>query len=133
MKILLKGIDNAEDAELAMQHGVDGLIVSNHGGRSIETLRATVDCLPEVVAVAKGRIPVFLDGGVRHGADIYKALALGASGVGIGRPYIWGLSAFGQDGVERVLEILRTELRLTMQQMGAPTIKDVNASRLAHV
>ncbi len=74
---------------------------------------------------------MFLDGGVRHGADIYKALASGASGVGIGRPYIWGLSAFGQDGVERVLEILRAELRLTMQQMGTPTIKDITPSRLA--
>ena len=133
MKVMLKGIDSAEDAQLAVQHGVDGLIVSNHGGRSMETLRATIDCLPEVVAAVKGKIPVFLDGGVRHGADIYKALASGASGVGIGRPYIWGLSAFGQDGVERVLEILRAELRLTMQQMGTPTIKDITASRLMRV
>ena len=81
----------------------------------------------------KGRVPVFIDGGVRHGADIYKALALGAAGVGIGRPYIWGLSAFGQQGVERVLEILRAELQLTMQQMGTPTIKDISASRLMKV
>jgi 4-hydroxymandelate oxidase len=131
MKIMLKGIDGAEDAELAVQHGVDGLIVSNHGGRAAETLRATIDCLPEVAAAVRGRVPVFLDGGVRHGADIYKALASGATGVGIGRPYIWGLSAFGQDGVERVLEILRAELRLTMQQMGTPTIKDITPARLA--
>ncbi len=130
MKVLLKGIDSAEDTELAIQHGADGIIVSNHGGRAAETLRATIDCLPEVVQAAKGRVPVLLDGGVRNGADIYKALALGAAGVGIGRPYIWGLSAFGQAGVERVLEILRAELKLTMQQMGTPTIKDITAARL---
>jgi isopentenyl diphosphate isomerase/L-lactate dehydrogenase-like FMN-dependent dehydrogenase len=131
MKVMLKGIDTAEDAQLAVQHGVDGLIVSNHGGRAAETFRATIDCLPEVVQAVGGRVPVFLDGGVRHGTDIYKALASGARGVGIGRPYIWGLSAFGQDGVERVLEILRAELRLTMQQMGTPTIKDITAARVA--
>lgn len=131
MKVMLKGIDSAEDAQLAVQHGVDGLVVSNHGGRAAETLRATIDCLPEVVDAVRGRVPVFLDGGVRHGTDIYKALAAGARGVGIGRPYIWGLSAFGQDGVERVLEILRAELTLTMKQMGTPAIKDVTAARVA--
>jgi isopentenyl diphosphate isomerase/L-lactate dehydrogenase-like FMN-dependent dehydrogenase len=130
MKVMLKGIDSAEDAELAVQHGVDGLVVSNHGGRATETLRATIDCLPEVVAAVRGRVPVFLDGGVRHGADIYKALASGARGVGIGRPYIWGLSAFGQEGVERVLEILRAELTMTMRQMGTPAIKDITAARV---
>jgi isopentenyl diphosphate isomerase/L-lactate dehydrogenase-like FMN-dependent dehydrogenase len=133
MKVMLKGIDGAEDARLAVQHGVDGLIVSNHGGRSTETLRATIDCLPEVVAAVQRRVPVLVDGGVRHGFDIYKALALGANGVGIGRPYIWGLSAFGQEGVERVLEILRAELRLTLQQMGTPTIKDISAARVVKV
>jgi 4-hydroxymandelate oxidase len=131
MKVMLKGIDSAEDAELAVQRGVDGLVVSNHGGRASETLRATIDCLPEVAQAVRGRVPVFLDGGVRHGTDIYKALASGARGVGIGRPYIWGLSAFGQDGVERVLEILRAELTMTMQQMGTPTIKDITAARIA--
>ncbi len=129
MKVMLKGLDSPEDAQLAVQHGVDGIIVSNHGGRSIETLRGTIDCLPDVTAAVAGRVPVFLDGGVRHGADIYKALASGARGVGMGRPYIWGLSAFGEEGVERVLEILRAELRMTMQQMGTPTIKDI--TRLA--
>jgi 4-hydroxymandelate oxidase len=131
MKVMLKGIDSGEDAQLAVQHGVDGLVVSNHGGRATETLRATIDCLPEVVDAVRGRVPVFLDGGVRHGTDIYKALASGARGVGIGRPYIWGLSAFGQDGVERVLEILRAELTMTMKQMGTPAIKDITASRVA--
>ena len=130
MKLVLKGLDSAEDAQLAVQHGVDGIIVSNHGGRSIETLHATIDCLPEVVVAVKGQIPVFVDGGVRHGADIYKALASGAAGVGIGRPYIWGLSAFGQTGVERVLEILTNELRMTMMQMGTPALKDITASRI---
>jgi isopentenyl diphosphate isomerase/L-lactate dehydrogenase-like FMN-dependent dehydrogenase len=133
MKVMLKGIDGAEDAALAVQHGADGIVVSNHGGRSIETLRGTIDCLPDVVAAVNKRVPVFVDGGVRHGADIYKALALGATGVGIGRPYIWGLSAFGQEGVERVLEILRAELRMTMQQMGAPTITQISPASLAHI
>lgn len=131
MRVMLKGIDTAEDAELAVQHGVDGLIVSNHGGRAAETFRATIDCLPEVVQAVRGRMPVFLDGGVRHGTDIYKALASGATGVGIGRPYIWGLSAFGQEGVERVLEILRAEFTMIMRQMGTPTIKDITAARIA--
>src|SRR5262245_25836090 len=130
MKVLLKGLDGAEDAQLAVQHGADGILVSNHGGRATETLRATIDCLPEVVEAVQGRVPVFLDGGVRHGTDIYKALAYGARGVGIGRPYIWGLSAFGQEGVDRVLEILRAELTLTMRQMGTPTVKDITAARL---
>jgi isopentenyl diphosphate isomerase/L-lactate dehydrogenase-like FMN-dependent dehydrogenase len=130
MKVMLKGIDSGEDAELAVRHGVDGIIVSNHGGRATETLRPTIECLPEVVTAVRGLIPVFLDGGVRHGTDIYKAVASGARGVGIGRPYIWGLSAFGQDGIERVLEILRAELTMTMQQMGTPTIKDVTSARV---
>ena len=130
MKVMLKGLDSAEDAELAVRHGVDGIIVSNHGGRATETLRATIDCLPEVVAAVRGLVPVFVDGGVRHGTDIYKAVASGARGVGIGRPYIWGLSAFGQDGIERVLEILRAELTMTMKQMGTPAIKDVSSARV---
>jgi isopentenyl diphosphate isomerase/L-lactate dehydrogenase-like FMN-dependent dehydrogenase len=130
MKLLLKGIDGAEDAQLAVDHGVDGLIVSNHGGRATETLRATIDCLPEVIEAVRGRIPVFVDGGFRRGTDIYKALASGARGVGIGRPYIWGLSAFGQEGVEKVLDILRAELTLTMRQMGTPSVKEINAARI---
>ncbi len=133
MKIVLKGLDGPEDAQLAVQHGADGIIVSNHGGRSMETMRGTIDCLPEVIAAVKGRIPVFIDGGVRRGADIYKALALGATGVGIGRPYIWGLSGFGQPGVERVLDILDAELRMTMQQMGTPTVREINGTRVFHV
>ena len=130
MKIVLKGLDSAEDAKLAVDHGADGILVSNHGGRATETLRPTIECLPEVVDAVRGRVPVFVDGGIRHGTDMYKALAAGAKGIGIGRPYIWGLSAFGQDGVERVLEILRAELTLTMRQMGTPSIRDITAARI---
>ncbi len=128
MKVMLKGLDSAEDAQLAAQHGVDGIIVSNHGGRATETLRPTIECLPEVVQAVNGKVLVFVDGGVRHGTDMYKALALGAKGIGIGRPYLWGLSAFGQAGVERVLEILRAELTMTMMQMGTATLKDITAT-----
>jgi 4-hydroxymandelate oxidase len=133
MKVLLKGLDSGEDARLAVEHGADGIVVSNHGGRATETLRATIDCLPEVVNAVGGRIPVLVDGGFRHGLDIYKALASGARGVGIGRPYIWGLSAFGQEGVERVLEILRVELTLTMRQMGTPSIRNITPARISRV
>ena len=125
MKLLLKGIDTAEDAKLAVEHGVDGVIVSNHGGRATETGRATIDILPEVVDAVRGRIPVFVDGGFRRGSEIYKALAIGARAVGIGRPYIYGLASFGQEGVERVLEILRAELTLTMRQCGTPSIAKI--------
>jgi isopentenyl diphosphate isomerase/L-lactate dehydrogenase-like FMN-dependent dehydrogenase len=125
MKVLLKGIDCGEDAKLAREHGADGVIVSNHGGRAAETGRGTLDILPEVVEAASGTIPVFVDGGFRRGTDVLKALALGARAVGIGRPYIWGLAAFGQEGVERVLEILRGELALTMRQCGIASVPQI--------
>ena len=118
MKLFLKGIVTREDAELAMQHGVDGIFVSNHGGRADETLRPAIDSLVEVAAGVRGRAPVIMDGGVRRGTDIFKAMALGATSVGIGRPYIWGLASFGQEGVEMVLEILRREFQLVMRQAG---------------
>ena len=118
MKLLLKGIDTAEDAVLAREHGVDGVVVSNHGGRATETGRGTIDILPEVVDALGQRIPVFVDGGFRRGTDVFKALALGARAVGIGRPYVWGLASFGQEGVERVIEILRAELLMTMRNCG---------------
>lgn len=130
MKVLLKGIQTREDAALCLQHGVDGIVVSNHGGRADETLRGAIDCLPEVVEAVGGRIPVFVDGGIRRGTDIFKALALGASAVGIGRPYIWGLGTFGTAGVERVLDILTRELRIVMTQMGAAKIPDISRSSL---
>ena len=113
MKLLLKGIDTAEDAVLARDHGADGIVVSNHGGRATETGRGTIDILPEVVDAVGGQIPVFVDGGFRRGTDIFKALAIGAKAVGIGRPQVWGLAAFGQEGVERVIEMLRAELIMT--------------------
>jgi isopentenyl diphosphate isomerase/L-lactate dehydrogenase-like FMN-dependent dehydrogenase len=130
MKLLLKGIETREDARLAREHGVDGIIVSNHGGRATEDLRPTIESLPEVVDGAGSQIPVLVDGGVRRGTDAYKALALGARAVGIGRPYIWGLTAFGQEGVERVLEILRAELQLTMRQCGTPSIAQITPARI---
>jgi isopentenyl diphosphate isomerase/L-lactate dehydrogenase-like FMN-dependent dehydrogenase len=125
MKLLLKGLDNREDARLAREHGADGIIVSNHGGRAAETLRATIECLPEVVDAAGGQIPVLVDGGFRRGTDVYKALALGARAVGVGRPYIYGLTAFGQAGVEQVIDMLRAELTLTMRQCGTPSTKQI--------
>ncbi|MBM3785046.1 MAG: alpha-hydroxy-acid oxidizing protein [Acidobacteria bacterium] len=123
MKLLLKGIDTAEDAVLAREHGADGVVVSNHGGRSMETGRGTLDILPEVVDAVGARMPVFVDGGFRRGTDIFKALALGARAVGIGRPYIWGLASFGQQGVERVLDILRAELSLAMIGCGVESTR----------
>lgn len=125
MKLLLKGIVTREDAELAVQHGVDGIVVSNHGGRAEESLRPTIDCLPEVVAAVKGKIPVLVDGGIRRGTDVFKALALGATAVGFGRPQGWGLAAFGQSGVEAVLTILRRELETIMRQAGTPSLRSI--------
>ena len=130
VKLVIKGIVTGEDAAIAVEHGADGVVVSNHGGRNEETLRASVDCLPEVVAAVRGRVPVFLDGGVRRGTDIFKALALGATGVGIGRPQAWGVAAFGQSGVEAVLDILNHELVTIMRQAGTPTIADIKALSL---
>jgi 4-hydroxymandelate oxidase len=123
MKILLKGILAHEDAVLAVEAGMDAIIVSNHGARSEDSGRSTIDALPEILAAVRGRMPVLVDSGFRRGTDIAKALAMGAQAVCVGRPYIWGLGAFGQAGVEKVLELLRVELRVAMQQTGAPTIK----------
>jgi isopentenyl diphosphate isomerase/L-lactate dehydrogenase-like FMN-dependent dehydrogenase len=123
MKIVLKGILAHEDAALAVENGMDGIIVSNHGARSEDSGRSTIDALPEILDAVKGRMPVLVDSGFRRGTDIGKALAMGATGVCVGRPYIWGLGAFGQPGVERALELLRIELAAIMQQVGAPTIK----------
>lgn len=125
MKLLVKGLVTREDAEIALAHGVDGIVVSNHGGRAEESLRPTIECLPEVAAAVKGRIPVLVDGGIRRGTDIFKALALGATAVGFGRPQGWGLAAFGQPGVEAVLKILRQELETIMRQAGTPSIPNI--------
>jgi 4-hydroxymandelate oxidase len=124
VKLALKGILTAEDAKLATDAGIDAIIVSNHGGRVEDGVSATIDVLPEIIAVA-GAMPVLVDSGFRRGSDIVKALAIGAKAVCIGRPYLWGLGAFGQPGVERVLGILRNETRTAMQQIGAPSLKDL--------
>jgi 4-hydroxymandelate oxidase len=127
-KLFAKGIVTADDARLALQHGADAVIVSNHGGRNEETLRPTIDCVPEVVAAVQGRIPVFVDGGIRRGTDVFKALALGATAVGIGRPQAWGLAAFGQSGVEAVIDILNRELAVIMQQAGTARLADITGA-----
>lgn len=129
-KLIIKGIVTGEDAAVAIEHGADGIVVSNHGGRAEESLRATLDCLPEIVTAARGRVPVLFDGGVRRGSDAFKALALGATAVGIGRPQIWGLAAFGQPGVEAVIDILNRELEQLMRQSGTPTLASITRERV---
>jgi len=131
VKLLIKGIVTREDAQLAVEHGVDGLMVSNHGGRAEETLRPTIESLPEVIEGVSGKIPVIVDGGIRRGTDVFKALAFGASAVGIGRPHAWGLAAFGQPGVEAVLEILRRELRTIMRQAGTISVDKITRNYIA--
>ncbi len=130
-KFMIKGIDTREDARLAMEHGFDGIWVSNHGGRGTETGRSTIEALPEVVEEVRGRVPVFVDGGFRRGTDVFKALALGATAVGIGRPFLWGLGAFGEVGVNRVIEILQGELKLVMRNCGTQTLAQVTRERVS--
>ena len=130
MKIVLKGIVAGEDAALAVKNGVDGIIVSNHGGHEDASARGTIESLPEVLSGAAGKIPVLIDSGFRGGADVYKALALGATAVGIGRPHIWALSAFGQEGVETVIAILRRELQAIMAQTGTATVAQIRRDSL---
>jgi 4-hydroxymandelate oxidase len=125
MKVVLKGIVTREEAELAVEHGADAVFVSNHGGRAENSLRSTIDSLPEVVAGVRGRVPVMIDSGVRRGADIFKALALGADAVGIGRPYVWGLGAFGQQGVDKTIELLLDEFRMVMRQTRTNTLDQI--------
>jgi 4-hydroxymandelate oxidase len=128
MKIVLKGIVTSEDAELSVKNGIDGILLSNHGGRGEDNGRSTIDALPEILAAVNGQIPVFIDGGFRRGTDVVKALALGAKAVGMGRPYLWGLGAFGEGGVARVLELMRIETRAAMQQCGVKAISELNPS-----
>jgi 4-hydroxymandelate oxidase len=132
MKLLVKGIVTREDAELAMQNGVHGVYISNHGGRAENSLRPTIQCVAEVAAGVAGRAPILVDGGVRRGTDIFKALALGATAVGVGRPYMWGLASFGQQGVETVLDILRRELQLIMRQSGVTRISGITTNYIAN-
>ena len=127
MRVLVKGVVTREEAELAVEYGADGVYVSNHGGRGVNMLRGTIDALPEVVEGVGGRVPVLIDSGVRRGADIFKALALGADAVGIGRPYVWGLGAFGEQGVDKVLEIILDEFRMVMRQTRTTAIDQIGS------
>jgi len=128
LPIVLKGILRSEDAKLCLESGVSAIIVSNHGARQLDHVGGTIEALPEVVEAVGGKIPVMIDGGFRRGTDIFKALALGANAVGIARPYLFGLAAFGQPGVERVIELLRSELALDMGLAGTPNIDAIDRS-----
>jgi len=135
MKLVVKGILTPEDASLCVEHGVDGIVVSNHGGRAEDSGLSSIEVLPEIAAAIDGRIPVLVDSGFRRGSDVFKAIALGASAVCIGRPYLWGLAGFGQDGVEAALAILRRELETIMIEMGTPNlgaIKPAHVRRVDH-
>jgi 4-hydroxymandelate oxidase len=125
LPVVLKGVLSPEDAVLASRYGASGLIVSNHGGRNLDTVPATIEALPRVIEAVEGRLPVLLDGGVRRGTDIVKALAYGAKAVLIGRPYLWGLGVNGSQGVEQVIRILRLELEAAMALCGTPTISRI--------
>ncbi len=126
LPVILKGIMTAEDALLAVEHGAAGIIVSNHGGRQLDGTLATIEALPEVVDAVAGRCEVYVDGGIRRGSDVLKALALGARAVLVGRPALWGLAANGAAGVQHVLELLRSELELAMMLSGRPTIASID-------
>jgi 4-hydroxymandelate oxidase len=128
LPLLLKGILTAEDAQLAVDHGIDAIVVSNHGGRQLDGAVPSLEALPEVVAAVDGRIPVLMDGGIRCGTDVFKALALGASTVLIGRPVLWGLAHDGAEGAAAVLRLLRNELVDCMTLAGRPTIADIDPS-----
>ena len=130
MKIIVKGIMTAEDALLAVEHGADAIVVSNHGGRQLDGVAATIEALPEVVSAVQGRIPVLVDGGITRGSDIFKALALGADFCLVGRPALWGLAYDGAKGVEMILDILERELTRTMTLSGARSLKEIERSML---
>lgn len=126
LPILLKGILAAEDALLALEHDISGIIVSNHGGRQLDGAVSSIEVLPEIVEAVAGRCEVYMDGGIRRGTDVLKALALGARAVLVGRPVLWGLAVDGAHGVQQVLEILHTELERAMKLAGCPTLADIN-------
>lgn len=130
MKIVVKGIETQADAEAARSVGVDAVYVSNHGGRVMHSGRAALNCLPEVVAGA-GQLPVLIDSGFRRGSDVFKALALGATAVGFGRPFIWGMAAFGQEGAEKAVDMVMRELRTSMIHAGAGKVQDIHAGMLS--
>src|SRR5918994_160220 len=133
LPVVAKGIMTGEDVELCADIGIDGVIVSNHGGRHLDNTLATVEVVPEAVVAANGKLEIFLDGGIRRGADVVKALALGAKAVFIGRPLFWGLAVNGEQGVVRVLDILREELEITKTKCGRPTISSIDSSVMIKV
>lgn len=128
LPLVIKGIMTAEDAKLAVESGAQAIVVSNHGARTLDGTSGTLDVLPEVVDAVNGKIPVLVDGGIRRGGDAIKALALGARAILIGRPFLWGLAAFGQEGVQRVVELLHGELRIDLGLSGAGNLKALNRS-----
>jgi 4-hydroxymandelate oxidase len=130
LPVVLKGIMTAEDARIAVEHGVEGLVVSNHGGRQLDRVQATADALPEIAVEVAGRAEIWVDGGIRRGLDIAVALALGARGVLVGRPVLWALAVGGQAGVEHALRLLREEFELTLALIGAPTSADIGPEHL---
>lgn len=130
MKIILKGVMTEEDAELAAEHGADAIVISNHGGRQLNSSPATIEALPSIANAVKGKIPILFDGGVRHGSDVFKAIALGADLVLIGRPVLWGMSYDGQEGVELAANILERELSRTMALAGTPDIQSITSAYL---
>jgi 4-hydroxymandelate oxidase len=123
--LFLKGVINPEDARLAVESGCDGVIVSNHGGRSLDTLPSTLEALPSVRNAMPSHIPVLIDGGIRRGTDVFKALALGATAVMIGRPYIHGLTVAGAEGVAKVVSLLQTEFEMTMGLTGCKSVQEI--------
>jgi 4-hydroxymandelate oxidase len=126
LPIVVKGITTAEDAKTAVEHGAHAIAVSNHGGRTLDGTGGTLNALPEVVDAVNGKVPVLVDGGVRRGGDVIKALALGAKAIMIGRPYLWGLAAFGQTGVQRVVELLQGELRIALGLSGTGNLQAID-------
>jgi 4-hydroxymandelate oxidase len=128
LPIILKGILTAEDALLAIKHNIDGIIVSNHGGRQLDGAIPAIDALPEIVEAVSKKCEVYIDGGIRRGTDVLKALALGANAVLLGRPILWGLAVNGEKGASHVLELLSNELELAMALTGRPTIKSIDKS-----
>lgn len=130
MKVVIKGVVTAEDALLCVEHGADGVVVSNHGGRQLDGAVATLTALPEVAEAIAGRMPVLFDGGIRRGTEVFKALALGADAVCIGRAFCYGLAAFGEEGVVKALEILNRELHDVMQLAGTPNLKAIGAANV---
>jgi 4-hydroxymandelate oxidase len=128
LPVVLKGILHPDDALLGIDYGADAIMLSNHGGRQLDGVPATIDLLPDMAALVRGRVPLLFDGGVRRGADVVKALAYGATAVGIGRPVMWGLAVGGQEGVSRVLEILRAELDHTLALCGAAGTANLDPS-----